>query len=98
MPTTAKSRDGKQITATNVLTRVDGDHATWQMTRLTAGRQADARPLLATGGRRRRPLQLGQHIGEATRHASRPSDSRVTRAAGRALEFFLPIRGASQIY
>jgi hypothetical protein len=35
IPTKARSKDGKQITATNILTRVDGDHATWQMTKLT---------------------------------------------------------------
>jgi uncharacterized protein (TIGR02246 family) len=33
--TTAKSADGKKITATNIITKVDDDHATWQMTKLT---------------------------------------------------------------
>jgi len=35
MPTTARSRDGKKVSATNILTKVDDDHATWQMTKLT---------------------------------------------------------------
>jgi uncharacterized protein (TIGR02246 family) len=33
--TTAKTADGKKVSATNVLTKVDADHATWQMTKLT---------------------------------------------------------------
>ena len=32
--TTAKSADGKRISATNVVTKVDADHAIWQMTQL----------------------------------------------------------------
>jgi hypothetical protein len=35
MPTTARSRDGQKVSATNILTKVDDDHATWQMTKLT---------------------------------------------------------------
>jgi uncharacterized protein (TIGR02246 family) len=33
--TTARSADGKKLSATNILTKVDGDHATWQLTHLT---------------------------------------------------------------
>jgi uncharacterized protein (TIGR02246 family) len=42
--TTARTADGKQISATNVLTRVDADHATWQMTKLTVDGQSHADP------------------------------------------------------
>lgn len=33
--TTARTADGKKVSATNVLTKVDADNATWQMTKLT---------------------------------------------------------------
>jgi len=33
--TTAKTASGQKISATNVLTKLDADHATWQMTQLT---------------------------------------------------------------
>jgi uncharacterized protein (TIGR02246 family) len=33
--TTARSADGKKLSATNVLSQVDADHATWQLTGLT---------------------------------------------------------------
>jgi uncharacterized protein (TIGR02246 family) len=33
--TTARTRDGKKASATNILTKVDDDHVTWQLTRLT---------------------------------------------------------------
>jgi uncharacterized protein (TIGR02246 family) len=33
--TTAQSADGKKLTATNVLTRIDADTSTWQVTQLT---------------------------------------------------------------
>lgn len=35
LKTTAKTADGRKISATNVLTKVDTDNATWQMTKLT---------------------------------------------------------------
>jgi uncharacterized protein (TIGR02246 family) len=35
LKTTAKTADGKKVSATNVLTKVDADHATWQLTKLT---------------------------------------------------------------
>jgi uncharacterized protein (TIGR02246 family) len=35
LKTTARLANGKKATATNILTRVDDDHATWQMTGLT---------------------------------------------------------------
>jgi uncharacterized protein (TIGR02246 family) len=38
--TTARTRDGKKVTATNILTRVDDDHCTWQMTKLTVNGEA----------------------------------------------------------
>ena len=43
----AKTRDGKKVSATNILTRVDDDHCTWQMTKLTVDDQPqpDPRPL-----------------------------------------------------
>ena len=37
--TTAKTAAGKRISATNVLTRVDADHAVWQMTQLNVDDQ-----------------------------------------------------------
>ena len=33
--TTAKTGDGRKVTTTNVLTRVDADHLTWQATKVT---------------------------------------------------------------
>jgi uncharacterized protein (TIGR02246 family) len=33
--TTARTADGKKLSATNVITPLDNDHATWQMTQLT---------------------------------------------------------------
>jgi uncharacterized protein (TIGR02246 family) len=35
--TTARTRDGKEASATNIVTKVDDDHATWQITKLTIG-------------------------------------------------------------
>jgi uncharacterized protein (TIGR02246 family) len=35
LATTARTADGKKVTATNILTKVDDDHCTWQMTKLT---------------------------------------------------------------
>jgi uncharacterized protein (TIGR02246 family) len=45
--TTARTADGKRVTATNVITKVDADHATWQMTKLTVNgeRQTDPKPM-----------------------------------------------------
>jgi hypothetical protein len=41
----AKSADGKKISATNILTKIDNDHATWQMTQLTVdGKQMPDHP------------------------------------------------------
>jgi uncharacterized protein (TIGR02246 family) len=31
----ARTADGKQLSATNLITKIDNDHATWQMTKLT---------------------------------------------------------------
>jgi uncharacterized protein (TIGR02246 family) len=44
---TAKTAAGKKVTATNILTRVDDDHCTWQITKLTVDDQPqpDPRPL-----------------------------------------------------
>jgi uncharacterized protein (TIGR02246 family) len=44
---TARTRDGKKVTATNILTKVDDDHCTWQMTKLTVDgeRQSDPKPV-----------------------------------------------------
>ena len=43
----ARTADGKKISATNVLTRVDADHATWQMTKLNVDGKSipDSAPL-----------------------------------------------------
>ena len=35
LKTTARMAAGKKVSATNVLTKVDDDHFTWQMTKLT---------------------------------------------------------------
>lgn len=37
--TTAKAANGKNVSATNVITKVDADHAVWQMTKLTVDGQ-----------------------------------------------------------
>jgi hypothetical protein len=47
LKTTAKTVDGKKMTATNVLTKTDADHVTWQMTKVTADGEAlpDLKPV-----------------------------------------------------
>ncbi len=40
LKTNARTADGKKVSATNVLTKVDADHATWQMTKLTVDGQS----------------------------------------------------------
>ncbi len=47
LKTTAKTAAGKKLSATNVLTKVDADHITWQMTKLTVDGEAipDPKPL-----------------------------------------------------
>jgi hypothetical protein len=35
LKTAARTADGKKVSATNVVTKADDDHVTWQMTRLT---------------------------------------------------------------
>jgi uncharacterized protein (TIGR02246 family) len=44
---TAKSSAGKKLSATNILTKVDADHATWQMTKFSVNGEvmADAKPI-----------------------------------------------------
>src|SRR5438132_10812823 len=44
---TAKTSAGKRVSATNVLTKVDADHTTWQMTKLTVDGQSmpDPKPV-----------------------------------------------------
>lgn len=42
--TTAKTAAGKKVSATNLLTKVDADHATWQMTGLTVDGQPMPEP------------------------------------------------------
>jgi uncharacterized protein (TIGR02246 family) len=44
---TAKTSAGKKVTATNLLTKVDADHCTWQMTKLTVDGQSmpDPKPV-----------------------------------------------------
>lgn len=45
--TTAKSSGGKKLSATNVITKTDNDHMTWQVTKLTVDGQEmpDAKPV-----------------------------------------------------
>jgi uncharacterized protein (TIGR02246 family) len=45
--TTAQTADGKKVSATNILTRTDDDHMTWQMTALTVDGKSlpDPRPV-----------------------------------------------------
>jgi len=47
LQTTARTAAGKKVSATNVLTKTDDDHVTWQMTKLTVDGQAlpDPAPL-----------------------------------------------------
>jgi uncharacterized protein (TIGR02246 family) len=47
LATTARTRDGKKVTASNILTKVDDDHCTWQITKLTVEGEAkpDPKPL-----------------------------------------------------
>jgi uncharacterized protein (TIGR02246 family) len=44
---TARTADGKKVSATNLLTKVDDDHCTWQMTKLTVDGEPmpDPKPL-----------------------------------------------------
>jgi uncharacterized protein (TIGR02246 family) len=42
--TTAKAADGKKISATNVVTKIDADHAIWQMTQLNVDGKMIADP------------------------------------------------------
>ena len=42
--TTAKTADGKKVSVTNVVTKVDADHAIWQPTKLTIDGQTAADP------------------------------------------------------
>ncbi len=44
--TSAKSADGKQLSAIHVVTKLDADHATWQMTHLTVNGKALPDPAL----------------------------------------------------
>lgn len=41
---TARTADGKRVSATNIITRVDNDHATWQMTKLLVNGEAKPDP------------------------------------------------------
>jgi uncharacterized protein (TIGR02246 family) len=47
LKTTARTAAGKKVTATNIVTRTDPDHMTWQMTKLTVDgeTQPDPRPV-----------------------------------------------------
>jgi uncharacterized protein (TIGR02246 family) len=47
LKTTARSADGKKLSATNIVTKTDDDHVTWQLTKLTVNGQAmpDAKPV-----------------------------------------------------
>jgi uncharacterized protein (TIGR02246 family) len=47
LKTTARTGDGKKASAVNVVTKTDGDHMTWQMTKLTVDGESlpDAKPV-----------------------------------------------------
>ena len=47
LKTTARTADGKKASATNIMTRTDDDHMTWQMTKLTVGGESlpDPKPV-----------------------------------------------------
>ena len=47
LKTTARTADGKKASATNIMTKTDDDHMTWQMTKLTVGGESlpDPRPV-----------------------------------------------------
>jgi hypothetical protein len=47
MRTTAQSADGKKVSAVNIMTRIDDDHMTWQMTKLTVDGESlpDQKPI-----------------------------------------------------
>ena len=47
LKTTARTHDGKSVTATNILTKTDDDHMTWQITKLTVDGDSlpDLKPL-----------------------------------------------------
>jgi uncharacterized protein (TIGR02246 family) len=47
LSTTARTADGKKVSATNVVTKRDGDHMTWQVTKLTVDGQSlpDPKPV-----------------------------------------------------
>jgi uncharacterized protein (TIGR02246 family) len=40
LKTTAKTADGRRVSATNIVTKTDDDHLTWQMTKLTVDGEA----------------------------------------------------------
>jgi uncharacterized protein (TIGR02246 family) len=40
LKTTARTADGKKISGTNIITRIDNDHMTWQLTKLNVDGQA----------------------------------------------------------
>jgi uncharacterized protein (TIGR02246 family) len=43
--TTARTADGKKVSATNIVTKTDDDHMTWQMTKLTVNGEALPDPM-----------------------------------------------------
>jgi hypothetical protein len=47
MKTTARTAAGQKVSATNVVTKTDDDHMTWQMTKLTVDGKSmpDPKPL-----------------------------------------------------
>jgi uncharacterized protein (TIGR02246 family) len=47
LKTTARTADGKKASATNLITKMDDDHMTWQMTKLTVGGESlpDPKPV-----------------------------------------------------
>src|SRR5262249_46919070 len=47
LKTTARTADGKKVSATNIVTKTDDDHMTWQLTKLTVDGESlpDAKPV-----------------------------------------------------
>jgi uncharacterized protein (TIGR02246 family) len=44
LKTTAQTGDGKKVSATNIITKLDDDHLTWQMTKLTVDGESQPDP------------------------------------------------------
>jgi uncharacterized protein (TIGR02246 family) len=61
LKTTARLADGKKVSATNIVTRTDDDHMTWQMTKLTVDGepQPDPEPVKMRREKQAQPHRAG---------------------------------------